>query len=532
MNHAKMLDCTLRDGAYLVDKKFGHNTIKGIVKGLVDAGIDCIEIGFFQDDGFGEGKTVFKNSKEAQKYVPSNKGKSMFTVLADYSRYSIENLDYYDEGSIDAVRACFFKNERHDVLDFCRQIKQKGYKLFVQPVDILGYSDSELLELLDDVNKLEPYCMSIVDTFGSMYEDDLQRVFSIVNHNLNANSMIGFHSHNNMQMSSALSQAFLQMSHGKRKVVVDTTICGMGRGAGNTPTELIVQYMNQKLGYCYNMDALLDLIDNYMNQIKAKCTWGYSIPYFIAGCYGAHVNNISYLLQKNSIQSKDIRYILNKIDEDARKRYEYDLLEQIYIDFMKAEYDDSDDIMAMEQMFVNEKIVMIAPGATSSRCVEKICNYIEEENAIVIAINFVPAQIPVDYVYFSNIRRYQYWKNSDVLDDKKLILASNIEAEGDFVVSFPKLIKCGWTHVDNSALMLLRLLDMLPIMSVAIAGLDGYDAGVVPMKNYADPEMEVLEAQISAWELNQEIQEMLSDFLITRKSSYPISFLTESRFEI
>ena len=67
MNHAKILDCTLRDGAYLVNKKFGDYTINGIVEGLVNAHVDYIEIGFFQDDEFGEGKTVYLNSKEAKK---------------------------------------------------------------------------------------------------------------------------------------------------------------------------------------------------------------------------------------------------------------------------------------------------------------------------------------------------------------------------------------------------------------------------------------------------------------------------------
>ena len=60
MKHTKLLDCTLRDGAYLVDKEFGSSNIQGIIEGLVKARIDCIEIGFFQDDGFGDGKTVYR----------------------------------------------------------------------------------------------------------------------------------------------------------------------------------------------------------------------------------------------------------------------------------------------------------------------------------------------------------------------------------------------------------------------------------------------------------------------------------------
>ena len=129
MKHTKLLDCTLRDGAYLIDKEFGSGNIHGIIQGLVKARIDCIEIGFFQDDGFGDGKTVYRNSAEAARYVPEDKQGCMFTVLADFSRYSVDNLDERREDSIDAVRECFFKHERSEAIEACRRIKEKGYKL-------------------------------------------------------------------------------------------------------------------------------------------------------------------------------------------------------------------------------------------------------------------------------------------------------------------------------------------------------------------------------------------------------------------
>lgn len=165
MNHVQLLDCTLRDGAYLIDKKFGDNVIQGIIKGLMKSNVDVIEIGFFQDDGFGEGKTVFLNSSDAKRFIPEDKNGAMFTVLADCSRYSISNLDAYEGTSIDAVRECFFKHEREKALDNCKVIKEKGYKCFVQPVDILGYSDKEIIDLISQINEIEPYCLSIVDTF-------------------------------------------------------------------------------------------------------------------------------------------------------------------------------------------------------------------------------------------------------------------------------------------------------------------------------------------------------------------------------
>lgn len=534
MKHAKLLDCTLRDGAYLVDKTFGDDVIKGIISGLIETNIDIIEMGFLQDSGFGEGKTVFFNGKDAARFVPKEKHHTMFTVLADFSRYTFSNLDPYDGTSFDAVRVCFFKKERYDSMEAFRQVKAKGYKLFVQPVDILGYTDTELIELIEMVNEIEPYCFSIVDTFGSMYEDDLYRVYSIINHNLVPNSCIGFHSHNNMQMSSALSQAFLKMTFGSRSVVVDSTISGMGRGAGNTPTELVAQYMVSKLGYNYNIDALLDVIDTYIFPLSDDVEWGYNTHMFLAGTYSAHVNNIAYLKQKNSIKSRDIRYILNKIGGIARKRYQYDLLEQTYLDYMSSHVDDSQSFTALQNELSNKNVVVIAPGKSTAMYQDEIIQYINTHHAIVISINYLPSGIKPDYLYMSNVRRYELYSHGNHPEKIKKILTSNIPApfdENDYYISFTRLYKCGWEYADNSAILLLRLLQQLGVQNVGIAGLDGYDPIYKGVSHYADKSMELPIAEDAAITVNREISDMIKDILTTSSNNFCITFITPSRFD-
>ncbi len=533
MGRAQLLDCTLRDGAYLIDKKFGDATIKGIIDGLVKAKVDYIEMGFFQDDEFGEGKTVFRNSEDAARFVPKDKGDSEFSVLVDFSRFSIENLDPRRNDSVDVVRECFFKKERYEAVEVCRKIKELGYKVFVQPVDILGYTDTELIELIELCNQIEPYCFSIVDTFGSMYEEDLQHVYSIIDHNLISSAKIGFHSHNNMQLSNALSQSFLRMAIGKRDVVVDGTISGMGRGAGNTPTELIAQYMTAKLGYHYNMDAMLDIIDGYMDNIRSRCSWGYTTPYFIAGCYSAHVNNIAYLTEKSSIRSKDIRYILNKIGALPRKRYDYDLLETTYLEYLQSDINDEETLLKLKEVINSKDVVVIAPGKTAAECSQDIADYIQKHDAVTIAVNFVHDTIACDFIYMSNVRRYRYWRNTKEFQQAKKIITSNVMTEGDDttqIVSFARLVKCGWEHLDNSTIMLLRLLDMTDPKSIALAGFDGYGYNAEGGLNYATQYLELSNVKENPAELNDEIISMLKDYMKNRTHTTSIACITPSRF--
>ena len=402
--------------------------------------------------------------------------------------------------------------------------------LFVQPVDILGYSDIELIEFLQKINSVEPYCLSIVDTFGSMYSEDLERVFELIHHNLIPTCRIGFHSHNNLQMSNALSQQFLRMTYGKRDVVVDGTIAGMGRGAGNTPTELIAQYMVDKMHYSYDIDALLDIIDDYIDNIRTRCTWGYTTPYFIAGCFGAHVNNVTYLTKKNSLRSKDIRYILNKIGTIPRKRYYYDLLEETYMEYVASDIDDTGSIDRLRDVLSGKNILIVAPGSSVCTQKVKISEYIRNNDAITISINGIFDGIGSTFIYISNAKRYVSSGRSLSMTGIPMIITSNIDNKynAEFVISFKRLIKCGWIHMDNSGLMLLRLLDMMNVKSIAIAGLDGYCYS----DNYAKNELAFANTDEDPIKLNEEIQSMLIDYMETKVSSCSIKFITDTRFKL
>lgn len=534
MKRVQLLDCTLRDGGYLVDAQFGNTVIKGIIKGLADSGCDVIECGFLKDEPHEKGSTIFNNAAQLRPFLPEERRQASYVCLADYSRYTISNLEPFDGTSIDGVRACFFKNERYDVIEFCKEIVEKGYKLYVQPVDILGYSDSELLELIEMVNPLEPYAFSIVDTFGSMYKEDLRRVFYLVNQNLNSTSHIGFHSHNNLQMSFSLSQEFIDMTQGLRKVVIDSTMAGMGRGAGNTNTELVMQYMNRKYNAGYDIDVVLDLIDNYIDGIRNSCNWGYSTHYFLAGSYSSHVNNISYLTTKAGISSRDINYILNRIGADARKRYDYDLLEKTYMEYNGTIKEDKAEVAALKENLQGKDILMLLPGHSIVTHKDEILAYCEEKKPIVISVNLLSHDYPINYAYFSNKKRYNYWKSASHFGEYKKIVTSNVtgkEEKNQYVIDFTRLVKCGWDQMDNSGILLLRLLDELDVASIAMAGFDGYSHDSTN-NNYMHKEMEKPRNTLNADEANREVQSMLEDYINTRQSDCPLSFLTPSRFEI
>ena len=529
----QLLDCTLRDGGYLVDTMFGETFVKGFTRSMTDAGLNVVEVGFLKDEPHRTGSTIYNNAAQIRPYLPRQRREGVsYVCLSDYSRYHISNLEPYDGTSIDGVRACFFKKERKDVLDFCREIKRKGYKLYVQPVDILGYSDEELLDLIADVNEIGPYAFSTVDTFGSMYPEDLPRVFRLINEHLAPGVRMGFHSHNNLQMSFALSQEFARLANGVRDITIDATLCGMGRGAGNTNTELVASYLNSHWGAHYDLDVLLDAVDNYMGSMRSRCTWGYSVPYFLAGIYSAHVHNITYLSDKPSVRAKDMRFVLEQLPADVRKRYDYDLVDKLYASRLASTGDDSTSRNVFAKKVEGRSVLLVMPGPTSRTCADKVAAWKQAHNVLTITVNQLPAEgepLP-DLCFFSNPKRYDYWKHDPRFAQVDKVLTSNLcesEGEGQWVVNIAPLLRPGFKYADNAALLLLTLLDGCRPAAVGLAGLDGYD---VDKKNFTTQDMERrFEAQQAA-EINQGIAGALADLAAHRKGVLPV-FVTPSRFE-
>ena len=335
-------------------------------------------------------------------------------------------------------------------------------------------------------------------------------------------------------MSFSLSQEFIDMTQGLRKVVIDSTMAGMGRGAGNTNTELVMQYMNRKYNIGYDIDMVLDLIDNYVDGIRNSCSWGYSIPYFLAGSYSAHVNNISYLTAKAGISSRDINYLLNRIGSDARKRYDYDWLEKTYLEYNRTIRDVAEEVASLRESLHGKDIVMLLPGHSIVTHKEEILNYCAEKKPVIISVNLLSHDYPINYAYFSNKKRYNYWKNADHFSEYKKIVTSNVtktEEKNQIIIDFTRLIKCGWDQLDNSGILLLRLLDKLDVASIAMAGFDGYSHESTST-NYMHKEMEKTRNTTNADDANRDVQSMLEDYMNTRQSDCPIHFLTPSRFEI
>lgn len=337
-----IVDCTIRDGGYLLDKNSNPEFIKGIFQGLVNAGIDFMETGFLQSKVNGE-SLVYHNSKDVIKYLPQDSKHTTYLGFCDNSRYTAEELDVCDGKSFKWLRISFAKHEIEDSLKFCKAVQDKGYSVQFNPMDSISYTMEERAELIGKVNELKPSAFSIVDTFGAMYMTDLEEIFKQFDELLSKDIMIGLHSHDNLGLSCALAERMVQLAQKtNREICIDGSLFGMGRGAGNAKTELLADFLNKHCDTHYNIQVLLETIDKYILPVRNHIHWGYDLPMFICGTKHSHVDNVNHLNEVTNCSITDVFNVIETLTPQQRTRYgagysktDFSQLDKIYNEYKK-----------------------------------------------------------------------------------------------------------------------------------------------------------------------------------------------------
>ena len=204
MSDIKVLDCTLRDGGYINSWNFGNNAIHGIIKNLEEAKIDIIECGFIRNATESNDSTVFASMQQVERVIRPKKDGVQYAVMIDQHNYNPELISEYSGAGADIIRLTFRKKEWEQAKITVKELMEKGYKVCIQPVGTTSYSDEKLIKMIKDVNELNPFAFYLVDTLGIMYQHDMRRFFYLIDNNLAKNICLGFHSHNNLQMSFAI----------------------------------------------------------------------------------------------------------------------------------------------------------------------------------------------------------------------------------------------------------------------------------------------------------------------------------------
>lgn len=532
-NNVSLLDCTLRDGGYVNDWEFGHGTITGVYKRLEGAGVDYIEVGFLDDRRqFDINRTIMPNTDAINKvFANVKKGHAIPIAMIDYGTCSLDSIGPADSTFIDGIRVIFKKEKIEQALPFCKAIKEKGYKLFIQAISITAYSDMEMLQYVEKINEIKPYAFSIVDTYGLLDNKSMTRYFHLIDDNLDPEIVMGYHDHNNFQLAYSNTMRFLSMDT-DRQLVADSSVYGMGKSAGNCATELLAMHLNDYYHKNYNLNEVMEIVDTFMMPIWQKVYWGYKYEFYIAAMQRVHPNFVNFLLKKKTLSVSSVNEILSSIPEEKKLFYDQKLIEQLYLDYQgNAINDESVYNSSLTDLLNKRNVLLLGPGSSIVDCAEEISEMIINDKLVVVSVNFYPKDFPIDCVFMSNNKRYAFLSDYLGEDEKinaRFIATSNVhivDLKPDYTLNFESLLIPQLDNTDNALVLLLSFLVKAGVKAVSLAGFDGYK---VNENNYYRKGYEVAVDNID----NANRNETMSNALRFFKDKINITFITPTQYTL
>lgn len=330
MSNVSLLDCTLRDGGYVNNWLFTREEIWSTVTNLTDAGINYVEMGYLTSITSAVGGTQFVGVKEMSEFLPENRKNSIYLAMADCSLYDIEELEYRSNQTIDCIRVVFYKRQIEQAFRFCKGVVSKGYGLIIQPMVTVDYSVEEFEALIRKFSAEYPlYSVAVVDSFGCMDRKQVKQYVNVLDSLLQKDIRIGFHGHNNMNMAMQNALAFIEVS-ADREIIIDGTVNGIGRGAGNLCTEVMADYCNMNMGADYVVDSIINVMSDVTEPISREKRWGYTPYYMLTARHKAHPNFANFLKEKHDVSVKEFCEILEMIPKDMLTRCTKPIVEELY----------------------------------------------------------------------------------------------------------------------------------------------------------------------------------------------------------
>jgi 4-hydroxy 2-oxovalerate aldolase len=220
--------------------------------------------------------------------------------MADVGRTVDSDIVLREKSLIDLVRVACYIHQIPAALDMVKDAKDKGYETSVNLMAISTVPEFELNKGLELIGKSETDMVYLVDSFGSLYFEqigDLMRRYVAA---MGEGKQVGIHAHNNQQM--AYVNTIFAAINGA--TMLDSTIDGLGRGAGNCPTELLMGFLRNPK---FKQRPIIAAVEKLTQPLRETIDWGYSIPYMIAGQMNQHPRS-AMALRESDRKNEFIRF--------------------------------------------------------------------------------------------------------------------------------------------------------------------------------------------------------------------------------
>lgn len=311
-----LLDCTLRDGGYLNNWKFGNHNIKSSIRNLIESNVEIAEIGFMRGNEDNDpDRAVWNTFDEVDKYIPITHGLTKFAVMCEvFNPFPLEKIPVKKSNSVDIIRVIVWRQYQDEALEYCRQIIKKGYKVSIQPDRVNQYTIDEFRKLVAKFLKIRPWAIYIVDSNGFLDQEKLLEYLLAANSIMDEKVLLGYHGHNNMLQAVGTAEKFCDLAE-KRGIIIDGSVTGIGRSSGNLNIEIIANYLNKKFNKNYSIKAFARIYDEVLETMGAHSAWGYSLGTFLTSVANVNPNYAEWMKKEYKLTYSEIFEIVKTFSE-------------------------------------------------------------------------------------------------------------------------------------------------------------------------------------------------------------------------
>lgn len=280
----KVLDCTVRDGGLMNNWHFDDDFVSAIYRACVAAGVDYMEMGYkssesaFSRDENGPWK--FCADTDLRRIVGENDTAMKLSAMADIGRIEYEDIPPQSDSVLDMIRVACYVHQTDKAIALAEHCMDKGYEVTINLMAVSKVMERDLDEALDDIGNSRVSILYVVDSFGAMYCEQVEALAKRY-HAALPNRTIGFHGHNNQQL--AFGNTIEAIIHHCN--MLDGSLLGIGRGAGNCPLECLMAFLKNPK---FDTRPLFEVIQQKLIPLQKQITWGYHMPYLITGVLNEH----------------------------------------------------------------------------------------------------------------------------------------------------------------------------------------------------------------------------------------------------
>jgi 4-hydroxy 2-oxovalerate aldolase len=278
----RVLDCSIRDGGCCNEWQFDEQLVRRTYRALAASGVDYMEIGYRSSPGsFDRAKCGPWRFCDDDALADIVEGTGMkLAVMLDYGKAAITDLQPRRNSPVAMVRIATYARDIEASIELLHRAQDLGYEVMCNVMAVSTCTPQEVDHFLGRLHDSTVPNVGLVDSFGAFYPHHVRYLVRKYKNWLRPDQRLGIHVHNNQE--TAFANTIVAVEEGAD--LVDATILGIGRGAGNCPLELLLMYLDTSK---YDVAPILELAEEY-SELRDQLKWGYHVPYGISGWLNAH----------------------------------------------------------------------------------------------------------------------------------------------------------------------------------------------------------------------------------------------------